>query len=131
MSAQPLFWFTKGNIDVSQLFQLAKSFSYEMLLQTFLLVRLCTTWPLWQLSKYSTMFLEKCGPDFDLNCPARSKLSFEGFFLQEQKRKTRPETLQHRLQSASNKASCLCYGCLRSVCCLTSFLSKSKKAFSF
>lgn len=56
MSAQPLFWFSKGNIDVFQLFQLAKSFSYEMLLQTLLFVKLCTTRPLWQLSMYSMCF---------------------------------------------------------------------------
>lgn len=111
MSAQPLFWLTKGNIDVFQLFQLAKSFSYEMLLQTYLFVRLCTTGLLWQLSMYSIMFLEKCSPDFDLNCPVRNNV---GFFCKDKQRKTKLETRQHRLQSASNKASCPCYGCLRS-----------------
>lgn len=108
MSAQPLFWLTKGNRDV---FQLAKSFSYEMLLQTFLFVRLCTTWPLWQLPTCSTMSLEKCSPDFDLNCPARSNFFF---FCKDKQSQTRLETLQHRLQSAYNKVSCPYYGCLRS-----------------
>lgn len=85
-----------------------------MLLQTFLFLRLCTAQPLWQLSTHSIMCLENCGPDFDLNHPVRSNGFGFGLVFFQGQRKTRLETHQHRLQSASNKASCPCYGCLRS-----------------
>lgn len=63
-----------------------------MFLQTFLFLRLYTTWPLWQLLNYSSMFSEN-SHGF-LPRTVLSEVKFILVFCKDKQRKTKLEVLQ-------------------------------------